>query len=246
MALFITLKSTGDKQAVINATGSGGLEVDSFFRRANTNESPTAGAIRTGDGEITVTSLRNRVPFDITVQTKDGGGSFSPASNVLLVTPRAAGTSDYDAIRLELQSQMLQVTNIGKVHTRIRHLPFWESAIRERVKDGRWNAWEITRSERSQDLEGPQGSAAVEPTFRDIHTIVIRGIMALKDEDDTETTFHQIVDDIVQRIQLNQRLNGAVLWPKSLQVPVIEHEMIGDVLCHVAELEFAAWVRVES
>ena len=237
------MASVGDGSVTVEVTGTGGLDAVMFTRVAPGNAQPIEGSTRSGDGTLTTSDLKNRVPHEVVVQLKSGS-NFGPASRVLLLTPRATGTSDYDAIRLEIRSQMLQVTNIGQIHLRRRLTRFWENIFKRHKQDGRLNTWEITRTAVGQDLNSAQGAAGTEPFFHDTHEILIRGFMAVKDEKDTETTFQQVVDDIRLRIQLNNRLNGAVLLPKQLQVPTIDHETFGGVLCHFVEMTYEAVVRV--
>ncbi len=244
MALFIELKSIGDASVIITITGTGGLEAKSFFRRAGQNEGNTAGTTRTGDGDLTVTGLTNRVPFDITVQTDDGFGSLGPASNVLLLTPRASGTSDLNSIILELKSQLEQVANIGEIHERRRHTVFWDKFYKRHAKDGRVNNWEITRSEFLNDINAVQGALGAEPTFHDTHGITIFGHMSLNEKTKSEDAFQLIIDGIILRLQLNNRLNNAVILPHQIQAAIIDHATLGGVLCHTVEMTYEATARV--
>ena len=237
------MPSVGDGSITVEVTGTGGLDAVMFTRVAPGNAQPVEGSTRSGDGPLTTSALKNRVPHEVVVQLKSGS-NFGPASRVLLLTPRATGTSDYDAIRLEIRSQMLQVVNIGQIHLRRRHTRFWDEMYRRHKKAGRLNTWEITRISVAQSLNSVQGALGTEPFFHDGHGILIRGHMALDDSKKTEDTFQQILDDIRLRIQLNNRLNGAVLLPRQLQTPEIGHETFGGVLCHFAELTYDAVVRV--
>ena len=99
------MPSVGDGSITVEVTGTGGLDAVMFTRVAPGNAQPVEGSTRSGDGPLTTSALKNRVPHEVVVQLKSGS-NFGPASRVLLLTPRATGTSDYDAIRLEIRSLM--------------------------------------------------------------------------------------------------------------------------------------------
>lgn len=238
------MATIGDGQVTIQVSGSGGLAVDGFFTRAVFNEQPAVGGTITGDGALTITGLANRTAYFIFAQVRDSSGCFGPASRVLLLTPRASGDSDLDVIKIEIRSEMQQVSGIGRIHLRRRHTVFWDKLYERHKKDFRLNNWEIDRPARAQNLSSIQGSAGVEPFFHDLHTVHIRGHMALNDEKNTDKIFQKLVDDITLRIQLNNRLTGAVLIPAQLQAPIITHEMFGSIFCHFAQLTYQAEVRV--
>lgn len=242
----------GDKTLTVTVENSGGLDAVSFFRRAGVvEEEPTQGATRTGDGSLVVSAiLVNRTFYEIFVQTKTGAGSFNPASNVLLLSPRESGISDYDAIITEISNEIKLVDNVGTVHTRQRLVRFWDDFYKKfRAPDANkrlLSDWEITRAAATQDINSPQGQGGTEPFFFDTHDIRILGRFAVSDQDpnNSESRFMKVIDDIVVRIRLNNRLNGAVLLPRNMQAPTIEHQTFGGVLCHFTEMQFEAVVRV--
>lgn len=238
------MASVGDGTIEIDVTNTGGKTVRGIFVRAiETGGLPALGPSRTGDGALTFTDLENRVPYIVQTAIEETGGLGIP-SKPLLLTPRVSGTSDYDSIRLEIQAELLQVANIGRIHLVRRHTTHWAEIYERHKKNSRLNNWEITRPSRLQEINAVEASAGAEPLFLDSHTILIRGHMAVNDKNDNETTFQQILDDIVLRIRLNNRLNNAVLLPRQMQVPTIDYETFGGTLCHFAELMFDAVVRV--
>jgi len=232
----------GDGQVTIEVRNTGGLQVDGFYQRANTRETPTQSGTRTGDGPLTLTSMRNRTAYHVYTQLKNAAG-YGPASNPLLLTPRAAGDSDLDSILIEIRSQMQQVTGIGQVHFYQRHSAHWEQYIQHAVSKGRVNAWYLSRVARPQALAAVDNLGGSEPFFHDTHNIRVHGYMALKDVDNTEKEFQALIDGIALRIQLNTTLNGAVLLPKMIQAPSIDSKSFGGVLCHFTEMTFEAIVR---
>lgn len=237
--------TTGDAQVTFGVLNTGGLDVDGFFVRADDPVAqPTQNGTRTGNGQLTVATMTNRLSYRVWTQLKNADGAYGPASRQLLITPFASGTSDLDVIRLAIKAELNQVTNMGKVHEFERHTTFWDKYIREHSKKGHVNDWEITRVARAQDISALENLSGNEPFFHDLHRIKIRGRMGLKDAKETEKTFQQIVDDIALRIRLNTTLNGSVLLPRQAQVPVIGHRTFGGVLCHYAEVDFEAIVRV--
>ena len=145
-----------------------------------------------------------------------------------------------DAIKTLLES----VDKIGEVHDYVRHTVFWDEYIRDHVKAGELNTWEITRRAAAQEITNVQGATATEPYFDDTHSVVIIGRMSLTDDEKSEQEFQALIDKIVAKVRLDTLLGGAVLKPKSAQVPVIEHRTFGGALVHYVEITFEAIERI--
>ena len=65
-----------------------------------------------------------------------------------------------------------------------------------------------------------------------------------KDEDATELTFQDVVEDIQDVFENQYSLGGTVINSGPIQVKLIENRKFGSVLCHYAELELEAHERV--
>ena len=147
-------------------------------------------------------------------------------------------------VRDEIETLLKTVVGIGKVHDYRRHTTFWDEYFKRHVKDMRVNNWEITRRSFTQEVFAVQNADGTEPCFHDEHEVVINGYMSVNDEKATEKIFQALVDLVVAKFRVNNLLNGAVILPMQMQVPIIEHRTYGGVLVHFAELTYAAIERV--
>ena len=125
------------------------------------------------------------------------------------------------------------VEDVGKVYSYRRWAADEASFKNLFVTDGQILAWTITReSTEAEDFDG--GS-------RDYHAIVIRGWMATKDADATETTFQNLVEDVRAAFQANRNLEvGSVAnaeFSGRMKVRKVDYVTYGQFLCHYAELE---------
>lgn len=149
----------------------------------------------------------------------------------------------FATFRDEVKTTLEAVTGIGRVYDFMRLITHWENFKRDAVKDGRVNVWEITRLTLEEELESPQGQGAVEGCFRDAHLITIIGHFSVKDEDESEKTFQDLIDAIVAAFRANNTLGEQTLIPSQPQVPSIGHEMFASVLCHAVQINFLAVER---
>jgi len=95
----------------------------------------------------------------------------------------------YADIRDEIKLIIEAVPGIGRVHDYRRHTTTWGKIYRDHSKDDRLNNWEITRLAVAEDLSAAQSSGGLEPTYTDIHSVLILGHMALNDDKATEKAF---------------------------------------------------------
>ena len=150
----------------------------------------------------------------------------------------------FEPIREALKTLISGVDGIaddqGQVHDYVRHSAFWDKFFADNVGGSRINVWEITRRSMGEDLETVQNKLGNEPLFQDNHAVVIIGRMSLNDEDATEKIFQDLIDRIIEAVRKNNRLGGAVLLPRQLQIAVIDHRTHGGVLCHYTELTYEA------
>ena len=120
----------------------------------------------------------------------------------------------FATFRDEVKTTLEAVDGIGRVYDFLRLITHWENFKRDAVKDGRINVWEITRLSLEEELETPQGQGGVEACFRDTHLIAIIGHFSVKDKDESEKTFQDLIDAIVEAFRQNNTLGGTVLIPQ--------------------------------
>lgn len=152
--------------------------------------------------------------------------------------------TDWKTIRPVIAEKIKEIQNIGRVHEFLRHTTFWEDYFKRHKQDGRILDWEITRLSVEQELIAVQNVSGTEPFFHDDHLAVIIGRMALKDANETEKEFQDLIDSIVVKFRQNNRLNQIAIIPQQPQVPVIGHRTFGGVLVHYTEITFPVRVRV--
>lgn len=152
-------------------------------------------------------------------------------------------------IRDEIETLLLAVTDIGKVHVVLRHSTTWQE-IFARHKDtglGELRDWEITRTGENLELEAFGNLLSTEPFYRRTHQVLIQGVLAVDDEDPpnhSEEVFQDLVEAVVTKLRQNNLLNEKVLLHIEPQVTTIGHDMFGSTLVHRAEIRFPAIERV--
>lgn len=143
--------------------------------------------------------------------------------------------AQYKEIAQELVARISKIANIGIVHFYWRNIydpVTFKAAFFDRTQglEGRINGWMVTRKSIGDNpltnYQNERGS---------LFTLI--GYMAVKDSDQTELIFQQVVDDICEEFRPQDSLNGLIETHDPAQVPVIDHGMLGDVLCHHAEIE---------
>jgi len=151
----------------------------------------------------------------------------------------------YTPIRDKLVDVLKTVPGIGNVHYRPRSAPFagWEEFIRRHIKRGRVNTWEVSRPSVRSDLIAVGNAQGNQPFYHYTHTIRIRGGIGVRDAEDTNTDFHDVVDGILDAIRENVQLGGLLVLPMLFEAPVIGHAMFKRVLIHHAEFALTAVER---
>lgn len=146
----------------------------------------------------------------------------------------------YTTIATEIATILKTVVGIGNVHEFIRHTVNWEDFFNRHVKDGKVNDWEITRVSMAQTIRAVASKDANEPFFFDTHQISMRFAYGLSDHNETEKTFNDQVDLVMDKFRVKNLLNGKVDLPRQPQLATITHEMFGSVLVHFAEITLEA------
>jgi hypothetical protein len=148
--------------------------------------------------------------------------------------------AEYRQFRDVIKAQVEIVAGTGNVHS---HLPYAadQRAILQKFAvtiDGvqQLRGWWVERQQRrvAEAEFDTQGS------LNWSHVFVVVGVMSFRDATDTDATFGDMIDDVIDSLALmtqkpSDYLPGA--WqvvPPRLRVQ--ELRMIGDVLCHYAEI----------
>jgi hypothetical protein len=135
----------------------------------------------------------------------------------------------------EVQSIVKAVTNVGSVHA-YRRAVQTESDFLDVYKDeatGMIRAWDITRESTASE-DHTVGAT------QESHLIVLRGYMSVSDKDASEQTFQNLIEDVRAALRMKRNLNAKLLDTTPVQARSVTAAMIGNVLCHYAELSFTA------
>lgn len=139
----------------------------------------------------------------------------------------------YSTLRNALKSQIETVANVGTVQNRLRYASKWDEYLDQYAATvsgtKQVRGWWLER-ERVEDSY----TAAFGRHNRG-HTFVVRGILGLRDGSDTDSTFGDLVDDVMAAIT-GMRITGAwEVGPTLARVQDIRQ--FGSVLCHYCEIQ---------
>ena|SRR6266705_2555268 len=136
-----------------------------------------------------------------------------------------------DDVINEMKSIMDSVDEVGIVHPYRRAVSSEADVIRlfKDENTGQIRAWDITRE---TTAENDRTVGATE----DLHLIVVRGYMSVKDADATETDFQNLIEAIRAKFRVNRNLNGKVIETMPMQVRIVSAATLAGVLCHYCEL----------
>jgi len=126
------------------------------------------------------------------------------------------------------------VENVGKVYSYRRWAADEASFKALFVADGKILAWTITRESTASRKEDDHRE--------ETHTLVMRGWMGVKDANDTERVFQNLVESICDTFApLDQLSQLDTTWfADAVQVRKVDYVRYGEYLCHYAELEMKA------
>jgi hypothetical protein len=144
-------------------------------------------------------------------------------------------------IKAALKTILEGVTNMGKVHDRLRNTVD-PAAFKEMFLDHDQqiiNGWEITRSAYEPIL-------SVSSLIKKVHVMRCRGYYGFKDSINTEDKFQTIVDGVVDAIHANVSYTDA--WDRiedmeGAQAPDIGLDDFAGYLCHYADVVVRLEVR---
>jgi hypothetical protein len=139
-----------------------------------------------------------------------------------------------DAVISAVAAILGAVPGVGRVHSYVPYVKD-DATFRTLFKnqaDSNILAWTITRTE-------TQSSAQAVHSDQDLHTITIRGYMALNNADPSEKDFQTLVELVRSTFRANRKLTvNAVnncFWSEPISCTVT-HGVFAGVLCHYAEL----------
>lgn len=140
----------------------------------------------------------------------------------------------YDLVDF-IRAKMGSVSGIGKIHDYERAINTIEDLYAyfrypARDKNRKLNGWTITRESTSSEWRTHQ------PCVERIHTFVIRGYYSVDDASGSERDFQQLVDDIVDKFNIEDTWSGLCEWTEPMQVRALAYNTFGGVLVHHVEL----------
>lgn len=144
----------------------------------------------------------------------------------------------YDSILTQIRTILQGITDIGQVHTYLRHLTNQKKFLdlfqvtisgQKQIR-----GWTITRNgiPRNERIYGAGGWHELQ------HLFVIRGFLGLEDGTATEQTFQALVDTVVEKLDNAITLNNTVREAGPATVIEIGHREFGEVLCHYTEIHY--------
>jgi len=142
-------------------------------------------------------------------------------------------------IRSTIAADVAAVVNPcgGNVHTYQRWAVEWSRLLALFRGDGdRVHAWMVSRSATQVERDNF-------PTIRRLHRMTLTGIYGLRDEDATELTWQDLIEDVCTALDNDPTLGDTVLTSGPAQVVRVDARMFGKVLCHYAELTLEAHER---
>lgn len=141
-----------------------------------------------------------------------------------------------EAIRQDIYDVLVSMNTIGQVHDRERWAAEWDDYL----------ALFKTQINGVDQICGAEviykGFAPIDETFSTCsvvraHNFVIVFLLGLNDEDATEKTAAELVEDIADELDTDSVLNGSLYFGRfPSAVETFELRNFGGVLCHYAEI----------
>ena len=134
-------------------------------------------------------------------------------------------------IRAQVVTIVEAVTGIGTVHDYKRHITNWDKYIKESVKSGKINIWEVT-------IEGyEKGVMGSDATERTTYPFLIIGRYAVDDSLESEKTFQSLATLVGEAFRDKPKLQNVAEVVKYPITCDFSDEMYGNVLCHRADIK---------
>ena len=142
----------------------------------------------------------------------------------------------YDIIG-SIQNTMSQITGIGSVHDFERWAISWQKFLQlyawtdPNTNETTIRGWTLSRISTAEDRQTTASNLAH-------HEILCRGIMGLDDDSASEKTFQNLIEEIRLTFRPELYLTSNAYIESPVEVRTVEVRIVGDVLCHYAELIF--------
>lgn len=139
------------------------------------------------------------------------------------------------AIRSAIESKLLSVTDIGRVHDYVRYAVSDRGFIelfRSSAFSGQAHirGWQIRRQSVSEEALTLGGGSV-----QRIHVYRIYGYLQINDDKKSEIYFNELVEDVAESFRNDRTLGGVAQYHEYLQVDVVEEREFGDIVCHYVE-----------
>lgn len=158
--------------------------------------------------------------------------------------------SVYSDIVAALQVRVQAATDEGTVHAYERWNANWSDYL-DQFKStiggvDQIRGWVVTMDEQNP-IVGGMGSARYGAITR-VYNALVFGVMGLKDSSNTETTFLNLVESVLDVLDGRTDLGLAAVVDYSVgpaTVRLYQHRMFGSVLCHYCEIAVPVEVTKE-
>lgn len=142
-----------------------------------------------------------------------------------------------DTIKAAIRTIMATASGLSAdtIHTRLRNFAGQSEADFATLFSvaGKVNGWEI-------ELESSSGEwAATNHATHERDVFVLRGYYSHSDPDNTAPTFLALVEGVCDKLSLDQSLRSTVKTHETPQIRRYGFTMLGDKLCHFAEVSLA-------
>lgn len=137
-------------------------------------------------------------------------------------------------VRTKAKSVIETVSGIGTVYDYKRYVHDWATYKDLFQKDSKINTWEIQRIHVESDPFG--GSGGREDRT---HIFTIRGFYAVSDDLESEKTFNDLSDLVIDAFRNKPDLDGIANIVNFPITADFSEQMFGGVLCHVVEIRLS-------
>jgi hypothetical protein len=138
-----------------------------------------------------------------------------------------------DDIITETAAILETVANVGKVNA-YRRAVNTEADVAAAYKDeatGMIRAWDVTR-------ESTQSNDRTVGATEELHLIVLRGYLSVKDAEASERTFQNLIEAIRGAFRAKRNLNGKALDSTPMNARTVTAASLSGILVHYCELAF--------
>ena len=135
-------------------------------------------------------------------------------------------------IRTEIKNLLETVPGIGKIHDFERWTTDWKKFLSYfKDSDNKINGWVITRAESQEHRH------ATNAVNFSTHRFIIMGYYGLKDSQESEKAFQDLIEGVRSVLRTHDNLNGSCLTSDPPQVKVLSPHLFGGILTHQCEIQ---------